>query len=223
MGRELQKKKNRSSLPKVKRKPKSKKLNVRGNAIIAANWDQSLTLSQNYRRLGLTSKLNAATGGTEKPSSAALSSNPSAPQKDAFSIKSKLPTNLIPTEARIERDPKTGAILRVIHSEIKRVENPLNDPLNELSDNEPGTVVADGKTHASTEIVRQLEEQALLEAPKKPRQQSKREEEWIANLVATYGEDYRRMVRDRKLNPMQQSEGDLRRRIRRWKERQRTD
>ena len=103
------------------------------------------------------------------------------------------------------------------------MENPLNDPLNELSDNEPGTVVADGKTHASTEIVRQLEEQALLEAPKKPRQQSKREEEWIANLVATYGEDYRRMVRDRKLNPMQQSEGDLRRRIRRWKERQRTD
>lgn len=38
MGRELQKKKNRSSTSKVKHKPKSKKLNVRGNAIVAANW-----------------------------------------------------------------------------------------------------------------------------------------------------------------------------------------
>lgn len=71
-----------------------------------------------------------------------------------------------------------------------------------------------------TGIVRELEEHASVEAKKKPRQQSKREEEWIANLVATYGDDYRRMVRDRKLNPMQQSEGDLKRRIRKWKERQ---
>jgi hypothetical protein len=39
MGRELQKKKNRSSISKVKQKPKSKKrLNPKGNAIIAANW-----------------------------------------------------------------------------------------------------------------------------------------------------------------------------------------
>jgi hypothetical protein len=39
MGRELQKKKNRSSIPKVKQKPKSKRhLNPKGNPIIAANW-----------------------------------------------------------------------------------------------------------------------------------------------------------------------------------------
>lgn len=38
MGRELQKKKNRSSIPKVKHKPKSKRVNPLGNAIIAANW-----------------------------------------------------------------------------------------------------------------------------------------------------------------------------------------
>jgi nucleolar protein 16 len=39
MGRELQKKKNRSSIAKVKSKTKSKKLvNPRGNAIVAANW-----------------------------------------------------------------------------------------------------------------------------------------------------------------------------------------
>jgi len=39
MGRELQKKKRRSSQPKTKQKPKSKRVNnPRGNAIIAANW-----------------------------------------------------------------------------------------------------------------------------------------------------------------------------------------
>jgi nucleolar protein 16 len=38
MGRELQKKKNRSSVPKIKLKPKSKRINPLGNAIIAANW-----------------------------------------------------------------------------------------------------------------------------------------------------------------------------------------
>ncbi|KAI9869174.1 MAG: Nucleolar protein 16 [Pleopsidium flavum] len=220
MGRELQKKKNRSSFPKVKHKSKSKKLNVRGNATVAANWNQSLTLSQNYRRLGLTSKLNASTGGTEKPSSSITSSfAASAPPKDAFSINSKLPTTLVPTEARIERDPSTGAILRVVHPENRKRENPLNDALNEFSESEPDALVAEISPQVPTGIVRELEEQASLEAKKRPRQQSKREEEWIENLVATYGEDYRRMVRDRKLNPMQQSEGDLRRRVRRWNER----
>ena len=180
--------------------------------------DQSLTLSQNYRRLGLTSKLNAATGGTEKP--AASSSNSGTPKKDAFAIKSKVPTTLIPTEARIERDPNTGAILRVIHAEDRRRANPLNDPLNEMSDSEPLATILDGNVQVHSGIVKELEEQASLEAKKKPRQQSRREEEWIANLVATYGDDYRRMVRDRKLNPMQQSEGDLKRRIRMWKDRQ---
>jgi nucleolar protein 16 len=38
MGRELQKKKRRSSIPKVSRKPKPKKRQILNNPIIAANW-----------------------------------------------------------------------------------------------------------------------------------------------------------------------------------------
>ena len=56
-----------------------------------------------------------------------------------------------------------------------------------------------------------------MEAKKKPRQQSRREQEWIEALVGKWGEDFRGMVRDRKLNPWQQSEGDLRRRVGRWR------
>ena len=61
MGRELQKKKNRSGINKVRLKPKSKK-KILTNPIIAENWDKSQSLAQNYRRLGLTAKLNKNTG-----------------------------------------------------------------------------------------------------------------------------------------------------------------
>jgi nucleolar protein 16 len=66
-------------------------------------------------------------------------------------------------------------------------------------------------------VVRQLEEAARNGVRKAPRKQSKREEEWIERLVERYGEDYGRMWRDTKLNPMQQSEGDIRKRVIKWK------
>ncbi|MCJ1386309.1 Nucleolar protein 16 [Xylographa soralifera] len=215
MGRELQKKKNRSSIPKVKQKPKSKRLHVLGNATVAANWDQNLTLSQNYRQLGLTSKLNARTGGTESFGHQVEHNLQTAVQaKDRLSVTSKLPTSIVLSEARIERDPTTGAILRVFHPHTTTL-NPLDDPLNEIlevynDDKLPGHLVGG--------IIPELEEQASMKVKKRPRQQSKREEHWISDLVTKYGEDFSHMVRDRKLNPYQQSEGDLRRRVRTWKE-----
>ena len=133
-------------------------------------------------------------------------------------------------ETRVERDPETGKILRVIRENDDEIEvagrkrrraNPLNDPLNDLSDNENEiqTQVA-----PRTAIVQQLERQADLEGvatkAKKPRHQSKREEEWILRLTEKYGDDFVAMARDRKLNPMQQSVGDLRRRINKWKKTQ---
>jgi len=216
MGRELQKKKNRSSIPKIKHKPKSKRLNVLGNAIVAANWDQNLTLSQNYRQLGLTPKLNARAGGVERLGSRVEDEPKLAAQaKDRLSVASKLRTTTItPSEARIERDASTGAILRVVHPQTT-TPNPLNDPLN-------GTLEAYDEdsppVHLVGGIILELEEQASMESKNRPRRQSKREEDWISELVNKYGDDYNRMTRDRKLNPYQQSEGDLRRRARLWKE-----
>lgn len=187
--------------------------------------DRDLTLTQNYKRLGLLHKLNAPSGGKERlpgqedPSAASNSLHITGSGKTA--------TQIDVSETRVERDPETGKILRVIRDEDeievagrkRRRANPLNDPLNELSDDETDLQVAPG-----TAIVQQLERQADREGQsaksKKPRHLSQREVEWITKLVEKHGDNLAAMVRDRKLNPMQQTEGDLRRRINKWKQAQ---
>jgi nucleolar protein 16 len=79
--------------------------------------------------------------------------------------------------------------------------------------------MTDDEPSSSTTVVRQLEEQAKRGVAKAPRTQSVGEQEWVERLVAKYGDDYRKMFWDRKLNPMQQSEGDIRKRVLKWKSR----
>ncbi|KAG0648275.1 Nucleolar 16 [Hyphodiscus hymeniophilus] len=213
MGRELQKKKNRSSIAKVRQKPKSKKVNPLGNAIIAANWNQHETLTQNYRRLGLTSRLNTATGGSENLPHFSPDTTTSTASK--LAIANTIPKTIEPTIARVERDPATGKITRVIHDER---ENPLRDPLNDVEDAELDGIDGDaGERGRGSEVVRMLEEQAKMGKPTPKRKQSEREREWIERLVARWGEDYGKMVRDRRLNPMQQTEADIKKRVATWK------
>ena len=190
--------------------------------------DRKLTLTQNYKLLGLSSRLNAPTGGSEKKPIADKQNEDQAVTKNAFSMpKSRKNTKLVPTETRVERDSQTGRILRIIRSDgrtedavtQRRRLNPLNDPLEDLSDEEE----AIGKSTKPSDVVAELEaqaveESAILARKTRPRQQSKREEEWVVRLVEKYGDDTRAMARDIKLNPMQQSEGDLCRRLKKWKE-----
>lgn len=121
----------------------------------------------------------------------------------------------------MERDPETGRIVRVIHPEGDENDNPLNDPLNDIMDVDNEGAV----DRPQTDVIAQLEAQAAeeeewLAKKKQPRKQSQREEEWIASLVAKHGDDIKAMVRDRKLNPMQQTEGDISRRVKKWKAKQ---
>ncbi|EEH41884.1 66S preribosome component NOP16 [Paracoccidioides lutzii Pb01] len=237
MGRVLQKRKNCSGAPRVKQKANrlkngNKKINLLGNSIIAQNWDKKLTLTQNYRQLGLASKLNATTGGAEKRLDTSVNDQPCADPLHVLS--SSTVKKLKPTEARVERDPETGKILRVIYPEDdERVEiagrkcrktNPLEDPLNEVGNIDYGDGAMSIPTSmTSSAVVQALERQAMLEEEalkkKQPRQQSKGEEEWLERLVANHGDNIGAMVRDKRLNPMQQTEGDIKRRLRKWKER----
>lgn len=192
-------------------------------------------MTQNYRRLGLVHRLNAPSGGSERRTTQdGYEDQP----EDKLHIKgsAKAMTKQFSVgETRVERDPETGKILRVIHDddgnkdEVEvagrkfRGSNPLNDPLNDLSDDEE-RVEDFKKSSDGSAIVQQLERQAAQEGHavqnKKPRHVSKREEEWIERLIERHGNDFSAMARDMKLNPMQQSVGDLRRRIRKWEESQ---
>ncbi|KAF2140598.1 uncharacterized protein K452DRAFT_351834 [Aplosporella prunicola CBS 121167] len=234
MGRELQKKKNRSGLAKVTKKPKSKK-KILSNPIIAANWDQKETLTQNYRRLGLTTKLNRTTGGVERTAktlAAGPSNNQPAAADGPLAINSKAATNITLGEARIERDPETGE-LRVVDDSTARKPNPLNDPLNDLDDGDDdeewqgiatehdlapvGRKAKSAASGSANPVIAQLEAHAASGVRKAPRKQSEREVEWVERLVAKYGDDYRKMSRDMKLNPMQQTEGDIKKRVQKWR------
>ena len=189
-------------------------------ADVPLHRNQDETLTQNYRRLGLTSRLNSATGGIEKLR-AGTESKSSTTSK--LAISNAFPKTIAPTEARVERDPETGKILRVIHASKRP--NPLNDPLN--SDSEDEEMADDGEEFQGFDgkgepkeknpIVQQLEEMASMEAEKTERRQSEREREWIGRLVGKHGEDYQRMARDMKLNPMQQTSADIGRRVAKWK------
>lgn len=246
MGRELQKRKNRSGVQKVRQKPKSKKRQL-NNPIIAANWDKSLTLAQNYKKLGLAAKLNKFTGGTEKKVSDLRQRGGGRggeegldeewhglDEVDPLNITSsskRKKQQLDLTEAKIERDPETGAILRIIAQDVVEP-NPLNDPLAEFdSDDEDehdavfnirnqhaNTGNTAKFTDAKTETVKALEAQAARPAAKYKRRQPEGEVQFIEELVQKYGEDYGKMARDTKINYMQRSEGDLKKRIKKWKE-----
>ncbi|EFQ27961.1 ribosome biogenesis protein Nop16 [Colletotrichum graminicola] len=219
MGSVLQKKKRRSGRQKVKMPNRPKKLlNPLGNDIIAKNWNKKETLTQNYRRLGLTARLKAPTGGVEKRLSQLESSSSSAKPRDPLAIASA--EEAVFEEARVERDAD-GKIVK-IHYGSDRRSNPLNDPLNALeSDAEDGGEEEEEEgwggidDESRPEVIRLLEKEAARPTVKKPRHMSQQEREWLERLVARHGDDVAAMARDRKLNPMQQTEGDIARRIKR--------
>lgn len=181
--------------------------------------------------------MNTPTGGVERPKGVDAATADEL-LSDSLHIngkdRSEAPIQLDTEEVRVERDPETGNILRVITNgnnedeievagqKVKRA-NPLSDPITDVENGAISLHKKKGSTNGPSDFVRQLELRALQEEEavkkRRPRQQSKREEEWVERLVARHGDNIMAMVRDKKLNPMQQCEGDIRRRVRIYKER----
>ena len=169
--------------------------------------------------------MKTPSGGTEKKLTGTTTPKTTGTSKnDPFAIATV--ENAVVSEAKVERGPD-GKIIRIIGHGGK--ENPLNDPLRNLdsddSDDEEGEDADEWGGIAEEEVRQEGEDasetvKALIAeshnpAPKKPRHQSEQEVEWLQKLVQRYGEDTRAMARDRKLNPMQQTERDIARRIKR--------
>ncbi|KAF3936892.1 hypothetical protein ABW19_dt0206191 [Dactylella cylindrospora] len=194
MGRELQKKKNRSSINKVTRRKQNMrpKINITGNQLVASQWDKTQTLAQNYSRLGLTHRLKNSTGGKERHPSQATA----APAPKSHGLK--------PQEAKITRG-EDGSIISIEYAKDRKHETLGGD---DGSDDE-----ADNS--GETSLVRALREQTRL-GIKKERLQSDREVGWIRRLVEKHGDNYQAMFWDKELNIRQQSIGDIKKRVKKW-------
>lgn len=167
---------------------KTKSFDIESNPVVAAHWDKNLTLSQNYKKLGLTAKLQKPAGGVEK-------------------------------DVRVNDEIASQPIKRSTIKEAKIVQN--EDGSTQIvypSEDEDEVWTGFNGEHKS-EIIDQLKEYAA-HGITKPRHQSEREQEWIADLVAKHGDDYKAMQWDRKLNVFQKSAGDLKRRIFKWQKSQ---
>ncbi|CCC13307.1 hypothetical protein SMACR_06598 [Sordaria macrospora] len=225
MGRELQKRKKRSSRATVQTHTiKKKHLNPQGSGIVAKAWNKKETLSQNYSRFGLVAKLGTAAGGMAKKCASANYAGIT--KDDPLAVKSSDRGLLQVREVKVERDA-SGKIVKIL-----RQENPLNDPLNEIESDSESEEPKHNPTHdiewngisddrqeetidqsSRPEVIRMLEEEASRPVEKTVRYQSERELEWLQKLVAKHGDDVAAMVRDIKLNPMQQTKGDISKRL----------
>lgn len=198
----------RSSIRKNTRRVKDKKkdVNIHSNPIIAANWDKSLTLQQNYKRLGLASKLSHIAGGQEQKVETLTQIRERKAKEDEFSIKPADieniddPNSIPEGEARLVRDPETNEITKILYGAMKV---PARNKSDEIE---------------KPEVIKQLEEYGEKYSKiKHDRVQSEREQDWIKALYEKHGDDYEKMKWDKKLNINQQSAGDLKRRIQKWK------
>lgn len=196
---------NRSSVRKNTRRVKDKhdNINIHSNPIIAKHWDKSLTLQQNYKRLGLRTKLGTMAGGVEQDV-LTLSEIKQRRQDDTKVSVEEIentddPAKIPEGEARIIRDPESGDVVKVIYGTMK-------------------TKQAVASKVEKSEVIQQLEEYAKKNSlVKRDRKQSEREDSWLKELYEKHGDDYEKMKWDKKLNIFQQSAGDLRKRITKWK------
>ena len=246
---------NRSSVGKNTRrnKDKQRKVNVKANPIIAANWDDSLTLAQNYKKLGLRARLQAPAGGQEvdfskvvrkpvlTPVSESDDSSGSSEEEGegeeeeshgnglnktgtntngtTFSEEDFDENNIPEGEARIQRD-EAGNVIKVIYGKKKLfdIDQGVDELRRQIAQREEKEEKEGDGGNQKTEFIKRLEEYASQPVYHRERTMSKREDEWLQRLYEKHGNDYKKMFFDMQLNVNQQSIGDIKRRMKKWKE-----
>lgn len=159
----------------------------------------------------MTRKLGHISGGEEKKFYTELEKREMEEKErlanEANPKKQKLGEN----EARIERDAD-GKIIRIVYGKAADIddepeydEDIVND--DEDDENQP-------------EALKKLIALSKIPEVKVGREQSEAEQDWVRDLVEKHGDDYEAMKWDKKLNIYQQSVGDIRKRVLKWKKTQ---
>ncbi|KAN0066384.1 Nucleolar protein 16 [Thecaphora frezii] len=184
---------------------------IKGPDVLKQAWDKKLTVRQNYAKLGLLPSLSPyQSGGLERSDPyhpANLAAAAAAAQASSQSDKPKKGM------ARIVRDAD-GNVVDIIEADQEEESTPWGKPLKDVVESDepvdnwmPPRVADDAQP-----VVTALKE---LEAQAAPvfRHTSAAERTWLHDMVQKYGDDVESMAKDRKINLLQKTAGEIRRAI----------
>ncbi|PVU89613.1 hypothetical protein BB559_002247 [Furculomyces boomerangus] len=210
-----------------------KKVIFKGHRLLLDEWDKRGSLSENYKKMGLVSKLNGVSGGTVNkfwesvPSRQSTSKEnvKSDDESDFGDIEEMLKSQdekkeedyLFEDEELENMDNKSlreiipegyGIIKRDAEGNIEKIVVPEKEEHEDSDEEKP-------KVKAKTEIAARLEEYAA-NAPKPEKWCSDGQVEFAQELINKHGLDYEAMFWDTELNTQQHSIGQLKRSIKRF-------
>jgi len=199
---------------------------VRGPKILQDAWNKKKTVRQNYAALGLAASLAPkASGGIE------YMDNPMEPDPEPIACQNAgvsgvgaltgPPACAVPKGfGRVTRDAE-GNIVSVEMNEEENAVESAKEPA--LVENRAAGITPEGSRwviggYPNSSAGRRSNVLEALEASTVskpvPRFSSKNEVVYLERLIARYGQDVSAMSRDRKLNPVQRTSGELSRAIR---------
>ncbi|KAJ3214481.1 Nucleolar protein 16 [Dinochytrium kinnereticum] len=197
--------------------------------VIRQNWDQKLTLRQNYERLGLVSELNGKAGG-EAEMKRTLPADDSEEEggDDDFKIEYRTFEEFEEMDTVSKKDSASASSFITKEEEEFGIEGPLKvEAKANIIGRKVSTLLKDSQKEPTkypvtstkrkpkpviTSVIEELKAGAALDAPT-DRHVSDQELMHLANLQEKYGENYDAMARDRKLNVYQLTAGQLKRKF----------
>ncbi|KAJ1667748.1 Nucleolar protein 16 [Coemansia sp. RSA 1813] len=186
-----------------KRANKARTKKFQGHPLLRDKWDKSLTVSENYRNLGLVSRLNGISGGIVKNVIPAhqvketKGENGDLENATEEELKKSIPQGY----GIIERDDD-GNVVNIIMPD--EPQNPLD------SDYEVEQVPA------QKEGARILEEYANMPHEQKERWMSVGERRILQSFIDAHGADYNAMFWDKELNKQQLTKRQIQKKIEKY-------
>ncbi|KAJ2358218.1 Nucleolar protein 16 [Coemansia erecta] len=181
-----------------RRAEKQRKKKFTGHPLLRELWDPKLTMSENYNKLGLASRLNGSTGGTVHNVIPAHQpdADPS-PELTEKELKKRIPQGY----GIIERDEEGNVVNVIIADEPQ-------DPLD--SDYEPDVTVA------KKEGAQLLEKFAMEHEERREKWMSVGERRKLQLFIDKHGQDYKAMFWDHAMNTQQLTKRQLQNKIEKY-------